>query len=59
MDTGTTTTETIDIRPITENQEKQYNLFYTDSVIFFVLQGMIVALLIVNIFVKGFQSNDR
>lgn len=54
MDTSVT-----DLSSVIEILEKQYNLFYTDSIVFFTLLGLIIALLIVLIFAKGFGSNAR
>lgn len=53
------TEASVDLSPILKNQDKLYNLIYTDSIVFFTLLGLIIALLIVLIFAKGFGSNDR
>lgn len=57
--TNTSTNTTLDINPILTNQEKHYNMDHDYFLISIALNGLIVALLAVIIFVKGFQSNAR
>jgi len=53
------TTTTVDLTPIIKNQEKQYNMIHDYFLFSITLNGLLIALILVQIFVKGFQSNAR
>jgi hypothetical protein len=60
MDTSTSSTvQTVDLSPILKNQENEYNMIHDYFLFSIVLNGLLIALILVQIFVKGFQSNAR
>jgi len=59
MDTTTTTTTVVDIKPILKNQENQYNMMHDYFLFTITLNGLLIALLLVQLVAKGYQSNAR